>query len=260
MFRNGSRTVAIAAALVAAALNAPTFAQRAGDLAKLTALETELNALEAELQRLEDTKAIKRLQRAYGYYVDKKLAGAIGDLFADDATVELGGLGVYVGKPRITEFYEWVMGGELEQGQLYNHMILQGVVDLDRSGTTAHGRWRALIQVGEQDETAIWAEGPYENDYVKEDGVWKFSRVHWYQTLAAPYDPGWHLAPIPLEGPSDEFPPDRPPTEVYESFPGVYLPPFHYENPVTGDRPPPPGTRPSGEPPGRRGPPAGVNR
>ena len=43
-------------------------------LARIAALEDELDALEREIQALEDTKAIKRLQRAYGYYVDKSLS------------------------------------------------------------------------------------------------------------------------------------------------------------------------------------------
>lgn len=206
------------------------------DLARLVALETELARLEDEIRLLEDTKAIKRLQRAYGYYADKKLAGEIRELFAADATAEIGGLGVYVGRDRIGDFYEWVMGGPLADGQLFNHMILQGVVNVAPDGMTAKGRWRALIMLGQHGESAQWSEGPYENEYVKEDGVWKFSKVHWYQTLTAPYDPGWHKAPIPMQGPSEEFPPDRPPTEVYESYPGAYLPLYHYDNPVSGRR------------------------
>lgn len=207
------------------------------DLDRLATLEAELDALESEIQSLEDSKAVKRLQRAYGYYVDKKLADEVAALFAADATVEIGGLGVYVGRDRIAEFYDWVMDGPLEDGELFNHMILQGVVHVDADGRTAQGRWRALIQTGTDGEAAVWTEGPYENEYVKENGVWRFSKVHWYQTLSADYAPGWHLDAMPLAEPSAEFPPDRPPTEDYRSFPGVYLTPFHYDNPVTGRKP-----------------------
>ncbi|HEX6998054.1 MAG TPA: nuclear transport factor 2 family protein [Gammaproteobacteria bacterium] len=204
-------------------------------LARLAALETELAALEHEIERLEASKAIKRLQRAYGYYADKKLVSELGALFARDATVEIGQSGVYVGRERITEFYRRLLGGEgLTRGELFNHMILQGVVHVSDDAQTAKGRWRALIQIGQHGETAIWAEGPYENEYVKEDGVWKFSKVHWYQTVSAPYDPGWHKAPQPMSGPLEDFPPDRPPTEVYESYPSAYQPPYHYANPVSG--------------------------
>jgi SnoaL-like domain len=210
---------------------------QADNLARLASLETELSGLEHDVQLLEDTKAIKRLQRAYGYYVDKKLADQIEALFSDapDTTAELGGYGVYVGKARIGEFYRRLMGGQgLKPGELYNHMILQGVVHVADDDRTAKGRWRALIQTGEAGKTAIWAEGPYENEYVKENGVWKFSKVHWYQTVAAPYDPGWHKAPLPLNPPLADFPPDRPPSEVYKSYPSAYQPPYHYKNPVSG--------------------------
>jgi hypothetical protein len=226
------------AALCAAALVAASGAQEPDPaLARLTALAAELDGLEREITLLEDTKAIKRLQRAYGYYVDKKLSREIGALFADDptTTAELGGSGVYMGRARIAEFYDRIIGGEgLGPGQLYNHMILQGVVHVAPDGRTAKGRWRALIQIGEHGTSATWAEGPYENEYVKENGVWKFIKVHWYQTFSAPYSPGWHKAAEPMSPPLADFPPDRPPSEVYQSYPSVYQPAYHYRNPVSG--------------------------
>ena len=225
------------AALCAALLAAAGDAQENDTSTRLAALETELAAIERDVALLEDTKAIKRLQRAYGYYVDKKLSREIGGLFADDpaTTAELGGLGVYVGRSRIAEFYDRIIGGEgLERGELFNHMILQGVVHVAPDGLTAKGRWRALIQIGQHGQSAVWAEGPYENEYVKENGVWKFRKVHWYQTFSAPYSPGWHKAPQQMEPPLADFPPDRPPTAVYQSYPAVYQPPYHYRNPVSG--------------------------
>ncbi len=134
----------------------------AADLSRLSALETELTGLEHDIQLLEDTKAIKRLQRAYGYYVDKKLSREIGALFADapETTAELGGSGVYVGKARIAEYYDRVIGGEgLKPGQLFNHMILQGVVHVADDGRTAKGRWRALIQIGEHEQERSLGRG-----------------------------------------------------------------------------------------------------
>ena len=76
----------------------------------------------------------------------------------------------------------------------------------------------------------------YENEAVKEDGVWKFSVDHTYNTFTAGYEGGWmrrrRAASVP--GPSKDLPPDAPPTLVFKMFPAVYDIPFHYANPVTG--------------------------
>jgi hypothetical protein len=230
--RRQAAAAVTAVTIFGAALLLP--AQEPDPATRVAALEAKLAALEREVVLLEDTKAIKRLQRAYGYYADKKLAREIGALFAENATAEIGGLGVFEGRARIAELYDFLLGDGLKDGELSNHIILQGVVNVAPDGNTAKGRWRALIQLGEHGESAVWSEGPYENEYVKEDGVWKFSKLHWYMTLTAPYDPGWHREQVPMPSPSPDAPPDRPPSETYQSYPAAYLPMYHYDNPVSG--------------------------
>jgi hypothetical protein len=234
MSRRRAATLAVIASILGVAYLGTLPAQAPDPAARVAALETKLATLEREVVLLEDSKAIKRLQRAYGYYADKKLAAEISALFAEDATAEIGGLGVFEGRARIAELYAFLLGDGLKDGELFNHIILQGVVHVAPAGNTAQGRWRALIPLGAHGQTAVWSEGPYENEYVKEDGVWKFSKLHWYATLTAPYEPGWHRAQIPMDGPSSELPPDRPPTESYQSYPSAYLPMYHYDNPVSG--------------------------
>src|SRR5690606_27773516 len=84
-------------------------------------------------------------------------------------------------------------------------------------------------------ERASLGAAIYENEAVKEDGVWKLSKVHAFNTFTASYRGGWAKGANPtLPGPSQDFPPDGPPTKVYQAFPDVSDIPFHYANPVSG--------------------------
>ena len=75
----------------------------------------------------------------------------------------------------------------------------------------------------------------YENEFVKENGVWKFSIDHTFNTWTAGYDGGWARSPgRGVPGPSKTYPPDTPPTFTFQMFPTVYEIPFHYPHPVTG--------------------------
>jgi len=231
--------VAVCAALALTACGKkpaePTQEQIAG------ARAAQISALEARADRVKDANDIKRLQRAHGFYLDKAEWDQMADLFAADASVEYANEGVYVGQNRIREYSKRLGGGHngLVEGQLDNHMILQPVVHVASDGNTAKGRWRALIQVGQYKKSASWGEGTYENEYVKEGGVWKIKKLHWYVSFVAPYEGGWaKMKPADaLVGDFvKEFPPDQPPTENYKPYPAAFVPPYHYDNPVSGRR------------------------
>ncbi len=200
-------------------------------------LEKRIADLEKRIQEQEDINQIKNLQRAYGYYLDKALWELCADCFAENGSLELAQRGVYAGKERIRKILETMPDSKdgIPYGMVANHMNLQPVINIDSGGQTARGRWRAFIQVGKLHEKAFWGEGTYENTYVKEKGVWKIDVCHWYCTYLTPFDKGWaqeYESLMPRVNP--DFPPDYPPTEVYDDFPSVYIPPFHYKHPVTG--------------------------
>jgi hypothetical protein len=205
------------------------------DERRVSILEAKLASLNQQIGLIEDAKAIERLQQTYGYYLSEGLGSEAAALFSDSpsASIELAQQGVYIGKKRIREFL--THGGEgLKDGEIREQPIMQGVVHVAPDGKTAKARWRTLIMSGMAGEDGRWSEGPYENEYVKENGVWKFSRVHWYVTVIGSYDQGWHKQHYSAPGPLADLPPDRPPTDKYETFPTFYLPPYHYLHPVTG--------------------------
>ena len=192
----------------------------------------EIAGLEMEMVLLEDENEVENLQKIFGFYIDKHQWPQAADLFADNATLEIGGSGVYVGKARILAYLQSLGAEGPQEGILNDHMQLQPVIHVSTDGT-AKGRWHHFSQEAQWGVSHHWGAGTYENEYVKEDGVWKISKLHLYSTMRSPVDDGWHVTALPRTQPSDSIPPDLPPSVDYENYPTVFVVPFHYDNPVT---------------------------
>jgi hypothetical protein len=123
----------------------------------------------------------------------------------------------------------------LAPGHLNNHMQLQAVIRVADDGMNATARWQGMVMLSESGANGVWGVGIYENEYVKEDDVWKISSLHFYPTGMTDYDAGWMRSALPMEGPSAVYPPDESPTVVYRAFPQNYIPEFSYPHPVTGE-------------------------
>ena len=230
------------AILALALLAQPALAQTPAD---------RLAALDKRITRLEDLNAIERVQRAYGYFVDKAQWTLLSDLFTDDATLEIGGRGVFVGKPRVLEYMQKAFGPDgIKEGSIINHMQFQPIADVDPDGVHGKQRMRAWVM-----SNGGWGLPLYENEYRKENGVWKISVLHGPFTMYSSWD-GWAKTATPNTRP-DSFlpPPDLPPSVVYLTYPSYYILPYHYPNPVTG-KPFKPATQEAGAYPAAPPPPA----
>jgi len=199
---------------------------------EIDALKTQVAALQAQAQAAQDYVAISNLQAAYGYYGDKCQWDQVADLFSKDGTLEIGLRGVWVGQDRVRAYLHTLP--DLKYGVLFNHMQLQPMITIAPDGKTAQGRWRAFEQFGMLHRAAQWGGGVYENEYVKEEGVWKIHKLHYYMTYYVDYYKGWDQGGLPAPPPIKGFPPDQPTTVDYKLYPDVFVPPFHYKNPVTG--------------------------
>ena len=220
-------------------------------LKRISMLEHKLEVLiEHRLGVLEDVEAIERLQNMYGYYLDNLLYDPIADLFAEkDAAIEIGSRGRYHGKDNVRQFLRDVLGDGrpgLRSGQVINHTQHQPIVTVAQDRNRAQVRCRALIQATApppqgaapppDGKTMMWAEGVYENTYVREQGVWKIGVLWWVPTfyVSHPYTRLWfESSPA-----SSAFPPQTPSAPPLQGLGRLFMP-FHYRHPITGEEIPP---------------------
>ena len=210
----------------------------------LAALARRMADLAARAQRLSDEIEVTNLQHAYGYYVDRKMWDDVADLFAADGTMEIGLQGVYAGRTSIRRGLNAFGPAGLAEGEINDHIHLQTIVSVLPDGRTARARGTEIGMTGTTGGRALWSQSIYENEFVKQGGVWKFKTMHVYPRFIVDAEQGWAKDAQPAPGPSRAFPPDRPPTETYEIYPRFHIAPLHFDHPVTG-RPPqyPEGTK-----------------
>ena len=202
-----------------------------------------LKELEARVQTIEDIEAVKKLQRAYCYYLEHWQDEEIIGLWSQspDASVEIGESGLYTGKEGIRGFFSYsqhFITKEVKPPPELLHLLMPvaAIVDVDTDGKTAKGRWYcfgcyAVDRNGKPQ--ALFESGIYENEYVKEDGKWKFKKLHYNSIFTTPYEDGW--VKTPYSGRTlPENKPASSPNNVFAPYPSGYIFPYHYKNPVTG--------------------------
>jgi hypothetical protein len=242
-----SRSLVRAAVVMLGALGAVANAATPTE-AEIAAVAQQLNALGERIGRLQDLTEVEIVQHAYGYYVDKAQWRSLSDLFAEDATLEIGGKGVFTGKARVFEYMTVGLGPiGPRDGLLIDHQQFQCLPTIHDDGVTAEARCIAFVM-----SSGGWGHVYYEDDYIKENGVWKFKKLHGPFNMYSGYKLGW-VDQVTVNTFPEKFPPwpDLPPTIIYLTYPSYYIEPFHYPNPVTGKAMPAPSPRAGGEAFGR---------
>jgi hypothetical protein len=220
----------------------------------IRALEEKVDRLTRQLSLVEDKHAVRTLHFIYGYYLDMCLYDEACDLFAEDGAVRFLN-GLYRGRAGVRRLYcDWFRKTFTKGhngpvfGFLLDHLMLQDVVTIAPDGNSACMRVRALNMIGYHDEKPeplehmpqqFWGGGIYENQYVKEKGLWKISLLDYVGRWQAPYEQGWahstgHLPPFDKTFPENPIGPDVLLPEMPSSWPDTSVVPFHYTHPVTG--------------------------
>jgi hypothetical protein len=199
-----------------------------------------LEELEKQVQLAEDIQEIEHLQRMYGYYFDTQQWQKIVDLFSDNAeSVEIVDHGVLYGKKGVEKIYLQTIGamdrGPRQPWVAFIVMQIGAVIDVAPDGKSAKGRWQTWLCESKPYGAfprQEWLHGYYENKYVKEDGRWKFSLLHWNNTFCSPVEDGWLTLPLMGWMPLPDA--DAPPTAFHPYPDFLNNVPYHYKHPVTG--------------------------
>ena len=200
----------------------------------LASLAVRLGAIESRVRRLQAEADVRNLQHSYGYYTDRKMWDDVADLFADGGTLELGRRGVYVGRSSIRRALDLFGPAGLRDGEINDHLQLQTIVTVAPDGVTAWARGSELSLTGTPETGGRWGNAIFENRYVNDAGVWRVASMRVHPRMITDFDKGWAADAQPAPGPSQERPPDRPPTEAYAIYPAFHLAALHFDHPVTG--------------------------
>lgn len=221
------------------------------DTDMLAKLEKRIDALEHDLGVQQDINDVRKLQYAYGYFIDKSQYNEVADLFAKDGEVWFLG-GIYKGIEGVKRLYIERFRKTFTDnhngpryGWLLDHPQLQMIIDVAPDRKTAKVRGRSMMQAGTHesasgDQRQWWEGGIYENQYVREDGVWKISRLAYFPHWHGTFQDGWGKTPIDfipmatVTYPEDPLGPDALIDPAPRLWPATDIVPFHYPHPVTG--------------------------
>jgi hypothetical protein len=155
-------------------------------------VEARLKELDRRIGLLDDVRQLERMNSIYGYYLAHLKWDDLAGIFSRTGSIEIAMRGVYVGEKSIRRNLD-LYGRDTDSqfGLQHNHMQFQPVIDVAADGQSAKMRSRALSIMGQYERYAQWMGGVYENDYVKEDGVWKIKRDQVFNTYFVPYAVGW---------------------------------------------------------------------
>jgi hypothetical protein len=152
-----------------------------------------VHRLAQNVERAESVRAVKRLQETYAQYSQFGLWTEMAALFTENGQLDYG-KDAAQGRQAIQTYFLTAFGEGahgLKPGGLHTQLVLRPLINVSADGRSAKGRWWELSMKGQFGVKAEWAAGIFENEYVRDGGVWKISRLRYYPMFAGPYATGW---------------------------------------------------------------------
>lgn len=155
-------------------------------------LAVDIASLAADVERVESLRDVKDLQRLYAHYAQFGLWTEMADLFADNGELVWGDAQVS-GRAAIADFLRERLGGTrgMAPGALHTELIEDPLVNLAADGQTAQGRWMFMALAGSGTGQSLIEGGIFENDFTRENGVWKIARLRYFPQFTGDYASGW---------------------------------------------------------------------
>lgn len=155
-----------------------------------------MEKLEARIKVLEDIEAIKKLRAMYCYLCDAGLDkdGNLDELlshFTEGARLQFGPGDPISGREGHKAFFGATVTGAVS---FCMHMVHDPIIEVN--GDRAKGKWYFEAPTTTRAENrAQWMAGTYIEEYVREDGEWKFDSIKAIFNYITPYDEGWAKTP-----------------------------------------------------------------
>ncbi len=149
-------------------------------------LEARINALEAKVQELRDRNEIQNLRFSYHIAVNEKKPEMIPDLFAEAGEIDFAHLGKAQGKAKVAEFYRQALSELVPfvKQFIHNHVI---TITGDTGSGISYLEAKPIFN-GE----SFLVAAKFDDEYVKENGKWKFRKMTLIPYFMVPLREGWH--------------------------------------------------------------------
>ena len=148
-------------------------------------IEARIKALETKVQELNDQEAIRTLRYRYHECINEGKYADIPALFSEDGELDFGYLGHAKGRTELVTFFTQGVSRVLSfvKQFIHNHVIeLQG----DR-GTGLSYLEAKSVSKGE----SYLVAARYDDEYVKQNGQWKFKSMRLTPYFTVPLREGW---------------------------------------------------------------------
>jgi hypothetical protein len=153
--------------------------------------------LAAGAELLMAASTAQNLMAAYGFYLDRQMHGDIADLFTSDGTIDIAGIGRWLGREGVLAALRTFGEPELDAGELNDRPQLMPVVTVAPDGRSASLRNVEIGMTGRHRGETFWSAAVQEFDFaLGADGTWRIAALRRYPRMRAAYADGWQ-SPLP---------------------------------------------------------------